>query len=148
MSVPNLSDGTPLTFEWLNLVADTINRLDVAKNNDDSNVKFVGDISGSDVQVLTGSVPIDVTVDKAKAGTITKNNIKFKTAFADKNVTVVAMVTSSAAAQNDNPVAAAVSVGQITANNFDAVVQVFADSSAVGKKKLTLKYIAIGKKQV
>jgi hypothetical protein len=144
--IPTLSDGTPLTFEWLNLVAQTVNRLD-ASNNDDSNVKFDGDIKGDDILVVTGTVPVVVSAKEATGPVIKKPNIKFPVTFANANVTVIAMVTSTAAKQNDKPIAAGVAVGQITANNFDAVIQLFADEADFGKKKFQLKYVAIGKKK-
>lgn len=146
MGIPNLSDGTPLTFEWLNMVADAINKLDLA-NNDDSNVKFDGSVKGDDILVVTGSEDINVAGDTIKGSIIRKNNIKFPVAFLNNNVTVIAMVTSNQAAQNDKPVAAGVAVGDISANGFDAVIQLFADEAKFGKKKFQLKYVAIGKKQ-
>jgi hypothetical protein len=148
MGVPNLSDGTPLTYEWLNQVADAINKLDV-NSSDYSNVKFDGNVNGSkdDILILTGTEEITISAANAGENVIRINNIKFKVAFASNNVTVVAMVTSNQALQNDNPVAAGVAVGQITSNNFDAVIQLFADKAKFGKKKLQLKYVAIGPKQ-
>lgn len=149
MGVPNLSDGTPLTYEWLNSLADAINKLDIASSNDSSSlIKFDGDISGNNILVLTGTEDITVSDKEAKGSVIRKNNIVFKSAFADNNVTVIAMVTSNKEAQNDKPIAAGIAVGSITANNFDAVIQLFADEAKFGKKKLQLKYVAIGKKQV
>jgi hypothetical protein len=146
MGVPNLSDGTPLTYEWLNQVADAINKLDV-NSSDYSNVKFAGDIKGDNILVLTGTEDITVSQKDASGSIIRVNGIKFKTAFLDNTVTVVAMVTSSQARQNDKPTAAGVMIGQVTANSFDAVIQFFADEARFGKKKLQLKYVAIGKKQ-
>jgi hypothetical protein len=146
MGVPNLSDGTPLTYEWLNQVADAINKLDV-NSSDYSNVKFSGDIKGDNILVLTGTENVTVSAKDASGSVIRINNIKFKTAFADNTVTVIAMVTSNQAKQNDKPIAAGVAVGQVTSNNFDAVIQLFADEAKFGKQKLQLKYVAIGKKQ-
>jgi hypothetical protein len=146
MGVPNLSDGTPLTYEWLNQVADAINKLDV-NSSDYSNVKFTGDIKGDNILVLTGTEDVTVSQKDASGSTIRINNIKFKTAFSDNNVTVVAMVTSNQAKQNDKPVAAGVMIEKVTSNGFNAVIQFFADEARFGKKKLQLKYVAIGKKQ-
>lgn len=145
MGVPNLSDGYPLTYEWLNQVADAINKLD-ASNQDDSNVKFAGYVSGDDILVVTGSVDISVGANATRS-VIRQNNIAFPVSFADNKVTVIAMVTSIAAKQDAEPVAAGVAIGEVTSTNFDAIIQLFADGARFGKKKLQLRYVAIGKKQ-
>jgi hypothetical protein len=144
--VSPLSDGTPLTYEWLNSLANAINKV-ALENEDDSNVKFVGDISGEDILIITGSVIIDSGSKKNTGSKILQNNIKFPQAFADSNVSIFATITSNGVKQHDNAVPAAVSVGEITASNFDAVIQLFDGSGKFGKSTLELKYVAIGKKQ-
>jgi hypothetical protein len=139
MGVPNLSDGNPLSYEWLNQVADAINKLEV-QNSDDSNVKFVGLISGQDVQVLTGSKKVNITADGVQ---FQVPNIKFDTPF------VVAIVQTTTS--NDDAFPAAVGISNITATEFDAVVQTFTTGKKVlGKKgkSFNIRYIAVGKKQV
>lgn len=146
MGVPNLSDGVPLTYEWLNQIADAINKLEV-QNSDDSNVKFVGKITGQDIQVLTGEERIEVTGTQKAGASYKINNIEFSVPFLEAP-TVIAMVQSSTKTKDDIGFAAGVVVGNITNINFDAVVQLFNDSSNLTNKKFYIKYIAIGKKQV
>lgn len=139
MPVNPLSDGTPLTFEWLNSVAEAINRLEI-QNADDSNVKFVGDVNGQDVQIETGTA----TVNATKGVKAIESQVAFKTPFRDNSVTVVAMVTT----KDKKPIAAGIAVGQITSKKFNLVIDLFDDSAAFGKnQKVFVKYVAIGKKQ-
>lgn len=147
-AVAPLSDGTPITYEWLNSLANAINKV-VLENEDDSNVKFVGvgDAGGENVQVVLGSVTIESGSKKTAGSKILQNNIEFPVSFADSNVTVLATITSNGAKQHDNAVPAAVSVGEITSATFDAAIQLFDGSGKFGKGTLELKYVAIGKKQ-
>jgi hypothetical protein len=142
-AVAPLSDGTPLTYEWLNSLANAINKV-VLENEDDSNVKFAGDIAGEDVLIVTGTEKIESGSKNFGGSKVTKN-ITFTPTFAEGPVTVIAMVTSDK--RDDNPVPAAVSVGTVTSTTFDAVIQLFDGSGKFAKNTLTLKYVAIGKKQ-
>ena len=145
MGVSRLSDGTPLTFEWLNSLADAINKLE-ALNSDDGS--FDGLAGKKDIQVLTGSVPVVITGKDATGSKIIKKNIQFKNAFSDKKVVVIAMVTSTAAKQQNKPIPAGVAVGEITETSFDAAIQLFDDEGKFGKVSFDLRYVAIGKRQV
>lgn len=140
-----LTDGTPLTFEWLNSLADAINQLS-AQNADDSNVQFIGDVEGQDVLVVTGTQTVNIQKESAKGSQITVNNIQFKNAFKDSNVVVVAMVTSKASTGATPPKPAGITVTEITSTNFNAVVQLFDEQQKFGKIKFDIKYVAIGKK--
>lgn len=144
MGVPNLSDGNPLSYEWLNQVADAINKLEV-QNSDDSNVKFVGLIKGQDVQVLTGSKKVNINADGVQ---FPVPNIKFDTPFESAPFVIATVYTT---AKNDASYPAAVGISNITATEFDAVVQTFkAGKLVLGQKgkSFFIRYVAIGKKQV
>lgn len=149
-AVQKLSSSQPLTYEWLNSLADAINKVTLS-NEDDSNVKFVGDtsstssISGEDILVQTGSITLDYNAKQAGSTKVQKN-ITFPASFLNKEVVVLAMITSVAKEQNDNPIPAAVAVGEITENSFDAVVKFFNDSGKFAKGALQLRYVAIGKR--
>lgn len=145
MGVSRLSDGTPLTFEWLNSLVDAINNLE-ALNKDDGS--FDGLAGKENIQVLTGSKTVNITGKDATGSKVIIKDIKFKTPFSDKNVVVIAMVTSTAAKQNNKPIPAGVAVGEITENNFDAAIQLFDDEGKFGKTSFELRYVAIGKRQV
>lgn len=144
MGVPNLSDGNPLSYEWLNQVADAINKLEV-QNSDDSNVKFVGLIKGQDVQVLTGSKKVNITADGVQ---FPVPNIKFDTPFESAPFVLASIYTTQG---EDLSFPAAVGISDITSTEFDAIVQVFASGKKVLGKKgkfFFIRYVAIGKKQV
>ena len=145
MPVSLLSDGTPLTFEWLNSIANAINNLEI-QNADDGN--FAGFTGTRDIQVVTGKETVVITGAESKGSKIIKKDIAFPVAFSDKNVVVVAMVTSTAAKQNNKPIPAGVAVGEITETNFDAAIQLFDDENKFGKVSFELRYIAVGKRQV
>ena len=142
MGVPNLSDGVPLTYEWLNQVADAINKIEI-QNSDDSNVKFVGKINGQDIQVLTGSHSVDVPSSQAKGTAYKISDIKFEKPFAEKPW-VVATVYSTT---DNTALAAGISLANATEINFDATVQMFSDAGNLKTKKFQIRYIAVGKKQ-
>lgn len=146
MPVPILSDGTPLTFEWLNSVASAINSLEI-DNKNNSNVLVSGYIKDTDVQVVTGKV--EVTVSGTKKGVqINKTGIKFPVAFKDADVVVVATVSHNPSAANTKPNPAAISIGGITKNKFDAHIQVFDADNNIKNEKFEIKYIAIGKRAI
>ena len=106
MPVPILSDGTPLTFEWLNSVANAINALEV-DNKNNSNVLVSGYIKDTDVQVVTGK--IDVSVSGTKKGVqINRTGIKFPVAFKDNDVVVVATVSHTPTNNSTKPNPAAI----------------------------------------
>lgn len=143
MGVSNLSDGTPLTYEWLNQLADAINKLEV-QNSDDSNVKFVGLVEGDDVQVETGEVSFKFG-DEIQ---IQKPNITFKYAFAEPPAVFASVYKKNI--NFDLAYPAAIGISNITATNFDAVVQTFKVGKTILKKGDTgyIRYVAIGKKQI
>lgn len=146
MPVPILSDGTPLTFEWLNAVANAINTLELNdENNSNISVKQQGS-NDEDISFVTGKKEITVGAPGRKRGIVSRNNIKFPTAFRDDDVTVVAMVTSTK--NNEKPIAAGVAVGGVTATNFDIVVQLFDDDEKFTKDSFEVRYIAIGKRAI
>jgi ribosomal protein S24E len=145
MPVPILSDGTPLTFEWLNSVANAINALEV-DNKNNSNILVSGYVKDVDVQVVTGKIDISISANK-KGIQVRRENIKFPVSFKDSEVVVVAMVTHSVTGST-KPNPAAVSVDGITATKFNATVQVFDADNDIKNEKFEVKYIAIGKRAI
>lgn len=148
MPVPILSDGTPLTFEWLNSVANAINALEVDNKNNSNILVSNRDIKDSNVQIVTGTESISVPGNK-KGVQIRKENIKFPVSFGgtDSSVIVVAMVTHSVSGSvKPNP--AAISVDGITKNKFNATIQVFDADNNIKNEKFEVKYIAIGTRNI
>lgn len=145
MPVPILSDGTPLTFEWLNSVANAINALEV-DNKNNSNILVSGIKDAGDIQIVTGTQDINLGADQ-KGVQIRRKDIYFPVAFADAAVTVVAMVTHDVGG-NTKPNPAAISVDGITDKKFNATIQVFDADNNIKKEKFKVRYIAIGKRAV
>lgn len=139
MPVQTLSDGTPLTYEWFNSIANAINSLEIAQK-DNSNIT-VGGIEGeTDWLVLPGKKQISVRVAD-KRNQIFRQNIKFDRPFRDDDVYVVAMVTNGIGAQ---PIAAGVAVSDVNSKGFDCVIQLFDDDEKFEKTKFELRFIAVG----
>lgn len=145
MPVPILSDGTPLTFEWLNTVANAINALEV-DNKNNSNILVSGYTKDVDVQVVTGKFDINISATK-KGVQVRRENVKFPVAFKDSEVIVVAMVTHSVSGST-KPNPAAISVDGITQSKFNATIQVFDADNNIKNEKFEVKYIAIGKRAI
>jgi hypothetical protein len=143
-AVQKLSSSQPLTYEWLNSLADAINKVTLT-NEDDSNVKFDGLVLGEDVLVVTGEEQIEYNAKSAGSTKIQKN-ISFNTSFLDNNIVVVATITAVEYQQTDTPIPAAVAVGEINKTSFDAAIKFFNDSGKFTKGKLVLRYVAIGKR--
>lgn len=145
MPVPILSDGTPLTFEWLNSVANAINALEV-DNKNNSNVLVSGYIKDDNVQVVTGRFEVNVSSTK-KGVQLRRENIKFPVTFKDSEVVVVAMVTHSVSTST-KPNPAAISVDGIAKDKFNVTIQVFDADNNIKNEKFEVKYIAIGKRAI
>lgn len=146
MPVPILSDGTPLTFEWLNTVANAINTLEI-DNKDNSNVLVSGFVKDLNVLVVTGTQNINVPGNK-KGVQIRVPNIKFPVAFKDAEVVVVATVSHTPKNADTKPNPAAISIGGITRSKFDAHIQVFDSDNNIKNEKFEVRYIAIGKRSI
>lgn len=147
MPVPILSDGTPLTYEWFNAVANAINTLELnAEENSDIVVDLAGNTEDNPIKILTGVKPLVINSTKARGrGYIYRENIKYGGSFADAgSVVVVAMVTATNATKK--PVAAGVAVGKVTEKDFEAVIQMFDDTEDFPTYSFELRFIAVGKK--
>lgn len=143
MPVPILSDGVPLTYEWLNAVANAINTIEI-NYEANSNITITGTSSEEkDYKILVGKQAIKLSNANKTRNIYYRENIKFSEPFPDDNVTVVAMVTTTNANTN-KPQPAGVAVGGITATNFDITVQMFDDSEKFKKEDFEVRYIAIG----
>lgn len=149
-----LSDGLPITTEWLNNLVDEIN---VLRNRGADNsgsgstastsVDFFGPgISGSpSVQILTGTVTGQVT----SSADVFEADVNFAVPFADNNVFIVCTPTfASSGARNGKPAKSSASVCAISDSSFKLAVMLVNDSvQASGSTQVTVNYIAIGKKK-
>lgn len=148
-----LSDGIPVTTEWLNNLVDEINAL---RNNSSTSstagttstaVDFIlpGFSGTSPVQVLTGTVSGQVTT----SADVFEADVNFAVPFADTNVFVICTPTfASTGSRNGKPAKAAASVCAVTESAFKLAVMLVDDSTqTAGTKQVTVNYIAIGKKK-
>lgn len=149
MAVSRLTDGLPITTEWLNSIVDEINNLKGGTGTATSGnvVEFVGTFFSSTTR------PIQVVADRvtgvAAGGELTfETSVVFPNSFGDSNVIVVA--TPSFISTTDRlgkPVKASASVGQIASTGFLLTVSFVEDSNTyTAGKQVTVDYIAIGKK--
>ena len=149
--VAKLSDGQPITFEWLNTIVSEINSLksDLAANTkaDRANrlrpITYAGD-------AINSAGKIKVIADQHTLGTVGRTvrgsfnaEVKFPgNGFKDASVIVVATVdmakTKTSAEQ------AAVSVANVTKTGFYCTVVPIDSESFVNKQAVIINYIAVG----
>jgi hypothetical protein len=151
-----LTDGIPITTEWLNSLVDAINDINsgsgttTGTTSSQRSISVLGQYfndSSRAVQIIADSV-----TGTAVAGEDTKEfTVNFPTQFADNNVIVVA--TSAFVSQGtrkNRPFKAAASVGLTTSKKFELSVVLTDDSGAAAEfnkgKQVIVNYIAIGKK--
>jgi hypothetical protein len=149
-----LSDGIPVTTEWLNGLVEEINAI---KNSIPSSstgsaaaskiIEFIGPgLQGSSsIQVLTGVIN---GLSTAKAD-VFEADVNFSVPFADKNVFIVCTPTfPSVGTRKGKPSKAAASVCAITDSSFKLTVMLVDDDDQfTGSKQVSINYIAIGKKK-
>ena len=143
-----LTDGLPITTEWLNSLVDAIN--DLTPTSSDSSairpVVYTGAALGT-----SGSLQIEAGEHTGTATTGASTyeaTVSFNTPFKDNNAIVV--VTSTFVSQGtrkNRPFKAACSVGLVTNSKFECSVILTDDDMDFSKgKSVTFNYIAIGKR--
>lgn len=151
MPVSRLTDGLPITTEWLNSIVDEINNITGKSPTSSSNGGDIVDVIGNFFS--SSERPIQIVADRltgtSSGGEVTfESSVVFPTAFADSNVIVVA--TPSFVSTTDRvgkPVKASASVGAIGSTGFLLTVSFVEDSNTYAAgKQVTVDYIAIGKK--
>jgi hypothetical protein len=149
MSVNRLTDGMPLTTEWLNSLADAINNLSSSVETlgePQKEIAFNGTpIGNSAVQVLVGTW---TGVASAGAKTV-EGTIKFSTSFKDNNVSIVGNTTfASAGERKPRPFKSALSFADISSTGCEFTISLVEDDMDFNAGKVTtINYIAIGKKR-
>ncbi len=147
--VARLTDGLPVTTEWLNSLVSAITQLESAAatpttGSTPRTVKYSGGFIGDSgpVQVLCGEL-----VGSATGGLHTfETTINFSTAFANNNVIVVATPAfPSMGARKPRPFMAAASVANITSSKADLTVTLTEDDMNFNAgKQVKVHWIAIG----
>jgi hypothetical protein len=149
-----LTDGIPITTEWLNSLVDAINDISATTGSPTSGTsssqraisvlgQYFNDSSRS-IQIVADSV-----TGNATGGEDTKEfTVNFPVQFADNNVIVVATSAFvSQGARKNRPFKAAAAVGLVTNKKFELSVVLTSDSVDFNAgKQVIVNYIAIGKK--
>jgi len=141
-----LTDGNPLTYDWLNLLVGEINTLSSSAALGKNNVKikmvpnhFTTKVSTNTVQILTGKATVTLGKGKSRGKSAPQ---KFSAPFAASDVLVVASVNYNG---TDPGVDVASWVTNISESGCSFWVKRF---DSVNKKQttpVTINYIAIGK---
>jgi hypothetical protein len=154
MPVSRLTDGLPITTEWLNSLADEINLFGAS-----TGVNRTGQTSSSQISIggqyfSNTTSPLQIMADRVTATVIGGSAIAelspvFKVPFLDNDVIVVATPSFiSNGTRIGKPFRASASVGKITSKGFLlSVVLVNEDQDSSSGKEVIVDYIAIGKKK-
>lgn len=156
MPVSRLTDGLPITTEWLNSLTDEINAISAALSGSNSGSGAV--TSANKIDILgkffsNTTRPLQIVADRvtvtATGGTdVAEISPVFQAPFADNNVIVVATPSFvSQGTRKGKPFKAAASVGAITSKGFLCSVSLVSDTMEYNQsKEVIVDYIAIGKK--
>jgi hypothetical protein len=142
MAVSELSDGNPLTYNWLNDLVAEINQTsrDVKSVTGSSKINMIADHMSSTkyVQMLTGKTVVNL----AGKESIDKTLVTFSTPFASADVLVIPTINFRNAAEEIYATAWVTNI-----NESGCVIRV-KRFPPVDKKKstpITINYLAIGK---
>lgn len=145
MATP-LSDGNPLTYDWLNLLVGEINTLSSSSALGRSNVKlqvlpnhFSTNVSTNTINLVTGAATLSLGKGKTR---VKSSPVKFKTPFLSDDVLVVANVNYKG---TDPGVDAVCWVTNIDETGCQFWVRRFDSPDKNQTTKVTINYIAIGK---
>lgn len=142
MAVSELSDGNPLTYNWLNDLVVEINKVsgDVKSVTGSSKINMVADhmASTSYVQMLTGKTIINLSGKES----IDKTLVTFSTPFASTEVLVIPAINFRNAAEE---IYATAWVTNINESGCTIRVKRFPPIDKKKSTPITINYLAIGK---
>lgn len=152
MAVSRLTDGLPVTTEWLNSLVDEINGFSgstsgSSTSSTSSNIEVFGSLINSD----TGSIRVIAERVRSTAdGGTTRVEMAptFPKPFKDNNVIVVATPSFvSNGTRKGKPFLANASVGAISSKGFLLTISLVRDDMDFNEnKEVIVDYIAIGRK--
>ena len=143
-----LTDGLPITTEWLNSLVDAIN--DIQGNDGVFGASFnhmgITNNGGENLIIESG-----VHTGQSASQAVYESTVEFRSAFADSDIVVVTtpafIVNSATSGRYLLPFKAYTSVGSITRTNFKLSAFLGSDDSPLSASKTVIvNYIAIGKK--
>ena len=142
MAVSELSDGNPLTYNWLNELVADINQAskDVKSVTGASKINLIADHMPSTtyVQMLTG----ETVVNLAGKESIDKTLVTFSTPFASSDVLVIPAINFR---NNAEEIYATAWVTNINESGCTIRVKRFAPIDKKKSTPITINYLAIGK---
>jgi hypothetical protein len=148
-----LTDGIPITTEWLNSLVDAINDIGTGGGTTTSTTSSQRAISVLGQYFNDSSRAVQIVADSVTGTAVAGENekeftVNFPTQFADNNVIVTATAAFvSQGTRKNRPFKAAASVGLITNKKFELSVILTDDEQTFNKgKQVIVNYIAIGKK--
>lgn len=154
MAVSRLTDGLPITTEWLNSLADEINLLGVTTGLNRAGTTSSSQISIGGQYFSNTTSPLQIMADRVTTtvmggASVAELSPVFKVPFLDNDVIVVATPSFiSNGTRIGRPFRASASVGKITSKGFLlSVVLVNEDQDSSSGKEVIVDYIAIGKKK-
>jgi hypothetical protein len=154
MPVSRLTDGLPITTEWLNSLADEINLLGVSTGDPQRRTTPSSQITIGGQYFSNTTSPLQIMADRVTTtviggAAIAELSPTFKVPFLDNDVIVVATPSFiSNGNRIGKPFRASASVGKITSKGFLlSVVLVNEDQDSSSGKEVIVDYIAIGKKK-
>jgi hypothetical protein len=140
MAVSELSDGNPLTYNWLNDLVSVINQTskDVKSVTGASKINLITPESYPNVQMLTGKT----TINLAGKESVDKTLVTFNTPFASPDVLVIPTINFRNAAEE---IYATAWVTNINESGCTIRVKRFAPIDKKKSTPITINYLAIGK---
>jgi hypothetical protein len=147
--VAKLSDGQPITFEWLNGLVSAIEdlRADLTTNNKADLARVRPIVFAGDAVASAGK--IKVIVDQHKVGDSKKQTTAFN-AYVDfvgngfKDSSVIVVATADMRKSKDKAEQLAVSVANVTKNGFTCTVTPIDGESLKAGQDVIINYIAVG----
>jgi hypothetical protein len=145
-----LTDGLPITTEWLNSLVDAINDIQGTDNSSGTS----GAISHMGITNSQGNnliIESGVHTGQVSSAEVYESTVEFRSAFADSDIVVVTTPSFVSSSTNSGryllPFKAYTSVGSITKTNFKLSAFLGNDDSTFSAgKTIIVNYIAIGKK--
>jgi hypothetical protein len=145
-----LTDGLPITTEWLNTLVDEINSLKGVSVSPGSTslAKKINVLGSGFTGDRTIQVVADTFTDIIPAGeNVLDRTVQFQTPFYDNNVIVVVTPSFVSTSNRVNrPFLSYASVGLVTSSKFELSVALTSDLSDLSNgRSVVVNYIAIGK---
>jgi hypothetical protein len=149
-----LSDGQPITYDYLSGLEEDIAKLTRAVNKlgqniDENNNGPVLKIRGGSGSGLKGAKNVTVFTDRISVletdNAVVEGEVKFNgVSFEGQPVVVATLLNSNKKDDDQSPPYAVITIGNINKNGFDYRIQMIRGTKT-NKRTLLVNYIAVGK---